>query len=264
MKKIILLSLVLGLVGCESKEEKQARLNLVVKSFSEEIVKQDLIDPSSAMFSNQKGFCGEVNSKNRMGGYVGKTRYIVLNNKTVLFEDENNIANQQFPRAWSEICNQQPKFNDKDELIPPNFKIPEPKYKDAEYHFSAKHATATPSSLTVGEGFKYIYPILRLGCEDGVTSISLWSQRHLSYTSEDYVFVKTDKTTEAQPIKVRSEEDWQDFGENEELVSLIKSANKLEIFFKTSDGGISLQEFNLVALKAGMRKQNNACGWNKF
>ncbi|EPG6881316.1 hypothetical protein QC573_003799, partial [Acinetobacter baumannii] len=74
MKKIILLSLVFGLVGCESKEEKQARLNLVVKSFSEEIVKQDLIDPSSAMFSNQKGFCGEVNSKNRMGGYVGKTR----------------------------------------------------------------------------------------------------------------------------------------------------------------------------------------------
>lgn len=70
------------------------------------------------MFSNQKGFCGEVNSKNRMGGYVGKTRYIVLNNKTVLFEDENNIANQQFSRAWSEICNQQPKFNDKDELIP--------------------------------------------------------------------------------------------------------------------------------------------------
>ncbi|MFE1723707.1 hypothetical protein ACFMKF_26725, partial [Acinetobacter baumannii] len=65
-------------------------------------------------------------------------------------------------------------------------------------------------------------------------------------------------------IKVRSEEDWQDFGENEELVSLIKSANKLKIFFKTSDGGISLQEFNLVALKAGMRKQNNACGWNKF
>ncbi|MFI7834537.1 hypothetical protein ACFMKJ_15900, partial [Acinetobacter baumannii] len=124
--------------------------------------------------------------------------------------------------------------------------------------------TATPSSLTVGEGFKYIYPILRLGCEGGTTSISLWSQRHLSYTSEDYVFVETDKTTEAQPIKVRSEEDWQDFGENEELVSLIKSANKLKIFFKTSDGGISLQEFNLVALKAGMRKQNNACGWNKF
>lgn len=111
MKKIILLSLVFGLVGCESKEEKQARLNLVVKSFSEEIVKQDLIDPSSAMFSNQKGFCGEVNSKNRMGGYVGKTRYIVLNNKTVLFEDENNIANQQFSRAWSEICNQQEPVN---------------------------------------------------------------------------------------------------------------------------------------------------------
>ncbi|WP_262034534.1 hypothetical protein [Acinetobacter baumannii] len=78
----------------------------------------------------------------------------MLNNKTVLFENENNIANQQFPRAWSEICNQQPKFNDKDELIPPNFKIPEPKYKDAELSFFQQNLlTATPSSLTVGEGF---------------------------------------------------------------------------------------------------------------
>lgn len=38
MKKDYFIKFGFGLVGCESKEEKQARLNLVVKSFSEEIV----------------------------------------------------------------------------------------------------------------------------------------------------------------------------------------------------------------------------------
>lgn len=50
-------------------------------------VKADLNDPDSAQFRNVKVFgdwsrsevavCGEVNAKNRMGGYVGYTSFIV-------------------------------------------------------------------------------------------------------------------------------------------------------------------------------------------
>lgn len=40
-----------------------------------------LLDPQSAQFRNEKIagelYCGEVNSKNRMGGYVGFNRFIV-------------------------------------------------------------------------------------------------------------------------------------------------------------------------------------------
>lgn len=67
-----------GLVGCESKEEKQARLNLVVKSFSEEIVKQDLIDPSSAMFSNQKGFVVRLTQRIEWVGMLVKLDILCL------------------------------------------------------------------------------------------------------------------------------------------------------------------------------------------
>ncbi len=64
-KKLKLMScvLALGLVGCGEGEIKEE-------------VKALLIDPSSAEFKNISKFhngnyCGEVNSKNRMGGYVG-------------------------------------------------------------------------------------------------------------------------------------------------------------------------------------------------
>ena len=251
-------------MGCESQEEKKAKKDLAVSSFSEKVVKLDLIDPTSAEFTNQKGFCGEVNSKNRMGGYVGKVRYIVIDPKTVLFENENNIANQQFAIAWSEVCNKEPEFNEKGELIPPKFKVPEPKYKKAEYSFSDKHATATPSSLTFGENFKYIYPILRIGCEDGGTTVTLWSQRNLSHENDGYVAVETNKTKELRLIKVNSREDWQEFGVNQELNKLIKSSDKLKIFFKASGGDLSLQEYDLIKLKEGMRQQQNDCGWENF
>ena len=44
-------------------------------------VRAQLIDPDSAQFANEKTYsrgavCGEVNSKNRFGGYVGFTRYV--------------------------------------------------------------------------------------------------------------------------------------------------------------------------------------------
>lgn len=53
-------------------------------------VKESLIDSDSAKFRNQKGNCGEVNSKNRMGGYVGFSRYIYFpEDKTVIIESDS-------------------------------------------------------------------------------------------------------------------------------------------------------------------------------
>lgn len=42
----------------------------------EEKIKAEAFDPDSAKFRNQKGNCGEVNAKNKFGGYVGFKRYI--------------------------------------------------------------------------------------------------------------------------------------------------------------------------------------------
>lgn len=42
----------------------------------EEKIKAEAFDAESIQFRNQKGNCGEVNAKNRFGGYVGFKRYI--------------------------------------------------------------------------------------------------------------------------------------------------------------------------------------------
>lgn len=263
IKVIILSSFCLVLSACISKEEKEKNRTQQVKNFVESVVKEELIDPSSAIFTEMKGFCGKVNSKNRMGGYVGAVRFIVIDSKNVLFESERTIANQQFPLSYKSICKEIPKFDDNELLIPPKFKIIDPVYKKAEYHFSDKHATATPSSLTLNSDFIYIYPVLRLGCDNGSTKVSLWSQQHLSYSSDNLVAVETNKH-KLKLFEVTSGEDWQDFGSNPDLIRRLKEADEVKIFFKTSSGNLSLQEFNLIPLKDGMRKYKNNCSWDKF
>ena len=59
-------------------------------TLAEAAVKSQLFDPNSAQFRNQKGNCGEVNSKNKFGGYVGFTRYIYLgSDNTVAIESDS-------------------------------------------------------------------------------------------------------------------------------------------------------------------------------
>lgn len=56
-------------------------------------VKDGLLDSDSAKFRNQKGNCGEVNAKNRMGGYTGFSRYIYFpEDKTVIIESDTKDA----------------------------------------------------------------------------------------------------------------------------------------------------------------------------
>lgn len=89
VKKIVFLSLLLGLVGCSNNVEKA--------------VKQQLKDPDSAQFQNVKGYCGEVNSKNSYGGYVGFKRYISIDGE-VLLEDSENVDPETFAIIWEAHC----------------------------------------------------------------------------------------------------------------------------------------------------------------
>jgi membrane protein involved in colicin uptake len=59
----------------EFAQKAEAEKVAVIKK-AEDGVKSRLIDPDSAKFRNQKGNCGEVNAKNKLGGYTGYSRYI--------------------------------------------------------------------------------------------------------------------------------------------------------------------------------------------
>lgn len=61
-------------------------------------VKASLNDPGSAVFRNvtysskSKEACGAVNAKNRMGGYVGFTEFIVAKDGTVTFRPTADVT----------------------------------------------------------------------------------------------------------------------------------------------------------------------------
>ncbi|MEV4848000.1 hypothetical protein [Acinetobacter lwoffii] len=59
----------------EFEQAQQARAQAGIKKIEDKI-KAEAFDAASTQFRNQKGNCGEVNAKNRYGGYVGFKRYI--------------------------------------------------------------------------------------------------------------------------------------------------------------------------------------------
>lgn len=71
-------------------------------------VKESLLDSDSAKFRNQKGNCGEVNAKNRMGGYTGFTRYIYFpKDKSVIIESDAKdsiFTTQVVDGLWASKC----------------------------------------------------------------------------------------------------------------------------------------------------------------
>ncbi|WP_053580008.1 hypothetical protein [Acinetobacter sp. TTH0-4] len=71
-------------------------------------VRENLLDSDSAKFRNQKGNCGEVNSKNRMGGYVGFSRYIYFpEDKTAIIESDAKdsiFTPSVMDSMWSSKC----------------------------------------------------------------------------------------------------------------------------------------------------------------
>ena len=91
-----------------------ALLQATHKDPGERAVLRQLNDPDSAQFGQSfrspRGgdvWCGSVNAKNRMGGYVGMTRYVADTSgygvgPQVIFEGDSN--SDLFPGKWSTYC----------------------------------------------------------------------------------------------------------------------------------------------------------------
>ena len=69
-----------------------------------EYVSTHLKDPASAQFQNQKATCGEVNSKNGVGGYTGFQRFIVGSKEIVVLERDSGLSLADFDHAWRTAC----------------------------------------------------------------------------------------------------------------------------------------------------------------
>lgn len=93
MKKNIIFSVVLTMMGCSDQQENSTK----------EVVKSSLKDPQSAQFQNVSGYCGEVNSKNSYGGYGGFKKYIVVD-QTILMEDSEGVDPSIFSIIWQAHC----------------------------------------------------------------------------------------------------------------------------------------------------------------
>ena len=87
-----------------SKPSEQVTL-ANMQHLSEGYVKAQLKDPSSAQFKNQRGACGEVNSKNGFGGYTGFKRYIGASQSLVVVEGEHGLTDVEFASLWEQACN---------------------------------------------------------------------------------------------------------------------------------------------------------------
>lgn len=70
-------------------------------------VLDQLIDPESARFyriygtltsapNKEPRVCGEVNAKNRMGGYTGRKRFVVASGKPYIWEDKSSTSFSNF------------------------------------------------------------------------------------------------------------------------------------------------------------------------
>ena len=87
MRQFLIVGLAILLPSCGSAEAETA-------------VKDLLIDPGSAQFSDvttqNEVTCGFVNSKNRMGGYVGRTAFLYEKGIARLASDDDAQFIEQF------------------------------------------------------------------------------------------------------------------------------------------------------------------------
>lgn len=77
----------------DAKNLEKAKQNKITQEikFIEDKAKVGLFDPEAAKFRNIKGNCGEINAKNKVGGYTGYRRFIYdAEFDNVSIEDENN------------------------------------------------------------------------------------------------------------------------------------------------------------------------------
>lgn len=108
-KLIVMLPFCLLLAACGQSDADKARnkaemTEIRYQRVAREFVLGVLKDPGSAEFRNQRGFCGEVNSKNSFGGYVGYKRFIAATKEMVVFEKDGRMSSNEFEQAWSKLC----------------------------------------------------------------------------------------------------------------------------------------------------------------
>lgn len=74
-----------------------------LQRMARESVQEYLKDPSSAEFRNQKGPCGEVNSRNSFGAMTGFQRFMAAGD-LVFLERDSGIELSEFNEAWNRLC----------------------------------------------------------------------------------------------------------------------------------------------------------------
>jgi len=107
----LLIAALLAVPGL-SKAQKPAKPNAAaVKRVLKAQLAEALVDAPSARYRGEflsisedgemVSLCGEVNSKNRMGGYAGFTRFISVGDGQVIFEHQEGSA---FRFVWPVWC----------------------------------------------------------------------------------------------------------------------------------------------------------------
>lgn len=89
---------------------EEAPSDVSVISGAQQAVKRQLVDDRSARFKNvyvvaqssgAKAVCGEVNSKNRAGGYAGYQHFISAGTESTTYLEEQV---PDFAEAWNQLC----------------------------------------------------------------------------------------------------------------------------------------------------------------
>jgi len=108
-KMILMLPAFLLMAACGQSDAKKAESAAAMAEIRNQRVAREFVggvlkDPGSAEFRNQHGLCGEVNSKNSFGGYVGFRRFIAATKEMVVFENDGRMSPRDFEAAWLTHC----------------------------------------------------------------------------------------------------------------------------------------------------------------
>lgn len=88
------------------EQAKQDKIKQDIK-FIEDKAKIGLFDPEAAKFRNIKGNCGEINAKNKVGGYTGYRRFIYdaeFDNVSIEDEKDGLYNPKMMDILWEKKC----------------------------------------------------------------------------------------------------------------------------------------------------------------
>lgn len=96
---LILFSCISGDDSVSNDDLKSNREVIAITS-----VKGQLKDADSAKFRNMNGMCGEVNSKNSFGAYIGYKRFIGTPDLTIIDGENPQVDQATFNEVWKKMC----------------------------------------------------------------------------------------------------------------------------------------------------------------